>query len=214
MTLGTFLASYGYLALLIGTFLEGETILVLGGVAAHQGYLKLTGVILSAFAGSLMGDQLFFFLGRRHKDYILRKRPGWQSKIDRVNRLVERYENITILAFRFLYGLRSVTPFVLGMSGVRTAKFIILNCCGALLWAVAVAVAGYLFGSAVEIFLGEIKHYEKFVLAGVASLGAVVWLYHLWRQRRRMSPLANKVSSSQEIRSGEPGQRPRQSTDK
>ena len=99
MTLGTFLASYGYLALWLGTFLEGETILVLGGVAAHQGYLKLTGVILAAFAGSFMGDQLFFFLGRRHSDYILRKRPGWQHSIDRVNLLLARFENTTILIF-------------------------------------------------------------------------------------------------------------------
>ena len=205
MTLSTFLASYGYLALLLGTFLEGETILVLGGIAAHQGYLKLTGVILSAFAGSLMGDQLFFFLGRRHKDYILKKRPAWQIRIERVSRLVARYENITILIFRFLYGLRSVTPFVLGMSGVRTAKFIILNCCGALLWAVVVAVAGYLFGNVLEGLLGEIKHYEKFVLAGVASMGGVLWMYHFWRQRRRISTLSKEASSSQEIRHGEPG---------
>ena len=39
--------------LLIGTFLEGETILMLGGLAAHMGYMDVTGVILAAFAGSL-----------------------------------------------------------------------------------------------------------------------------------------------------------------
>ena len=51
---------YGYAAIVIGTFLEGETILVLAGLVAHQGYLKLTGVITAAFLGSLCGDQLFF----------------------------------------------------------------------------------------------------------------------------------------------------------
>lgn len=59
----TFLQTYGYWAILIGTFLEGETILVLGGLAAHMGYMDLTGVILTAFAGSLCGDQLFFLPG-------------------------------------------------------------------------------------------------------------------------------------------------------
>ena len=52
--------NYGYLAILIGTLLEGGTILVLGGFTAHQGYLALPWVILAAFAGSLCGDQLFF----------------------------------------------------------------------------------------------------------------------------------------------------------
>jgi len=55
----TFLQTYGYWDILIGTFLEGETILVLGGLAAHMGYMDLSGVILSAFTGSLCGDQLF-----------------------------------------------------------------------------------------------------------------------------------------------------------
>ena len=53
---------YGYAAVLIGTFLEGETILVIGGLAARLGYLKLQWVIVAAFAGSLAGDQI----GRAH----------------------------------------------------------------------------------------------------------------------------------------------------
>lgn len=61
MELKHLIASYGYFAILIGTFLEGETILVLAGLAAHQGYLDLTGVIFGAFAGSLCGDQFFSF---------------------------------------------------------------------------------------------------------------------------------------------------------
>ena len=52
--------NYGYAAILVGTFLEGETILVLAGLAAQLGYLTLSGVILAAFLGSLSGDQLFF----------------------------------------------------------------------------------------------------------------------------------------------------------
>lgn len=35
------IADYGYLAILIGTFLEGETILALGGLAARMGHLEL-----------------------------------------------------------------------------------------------------------------------------------------------------------------------------
>ena len=60
MDLQSIIENYGYAAILIGTFLEGETILVLAGLAAHQGYLVLSWVILAAFVGSLCGDQLFF----------------------------------------------------------------------------------------------------------------------------------------------------------
>ena len=76
MTIDSFIENYGYLAILVGTFLEGETILILAAFAAHRGYMHLEWVIAAAFAGSLCGDQLFFFLGRRHSERFLKKRPG------------------------------------------------------------------------------------------------------------------------------------------
>ena len=60
--------SYGYLAVAIGTFLEGETILALGGLAAHRGYLSFRDVVIVALLCGFAGDQFFFFLGRYHGD--------------------------------------------------------------------------------------------------------------------------------------------------
>jgi membrane protein DedA with SNARE-associated domain len=46
--------------LLSAPFFEGETILILAGLAAHQGYLSLPEVIAAACLGSFCGEQLFF----------------------------------------------------------------------------------------------------------------------------------------------------------
>ncbi|MCX7016875.1 MAG: DedA family protein, partial [Candidatus Sumerlaeota bacterium] len=70
------LSTYGYLALFIGTFLEGETILIIAGVAASEGLLDIQWAILSAFAGSLLGDQLLFFIARYHGDWLLSRLPS------------------------------------------------------------------------------------------------------------------------------------------
>jgi membrane protein DedA with SNARE-associated domain len=80
MDLQNIIETCGYAAILIGTFLQRETILVLAGRAAHQGYLMLTGAILAAFFGSLCGDQLFFYLGRKHSQAVLSRRPAWKQK--------------------------------------------------------------------------------------------------------------------------------------
>lgn len=192
MTLAYFLSHYGYLALLVGTFLEGETILVLGGLAAHQGYLTLTGVILSAFAGSLMGDQLFFYLGRRRGASMLKKSPGWQKKIARVNQLAARYESAVIVLFRFVYGFRTITPFVMGMGHVRVVKFFILNSTGAILWAAMVGTGGYLFGTAVEAVIGDLRSVEKWLLLLVAAVGGLVWLIRVLRARRSRKHSGNE----------------------
>jgi membrane protein DedA with SNARE-associated domain len=197
MTLETLMDTYGYLTIFIGTFLEGETILVLGGFAAHRGYLALSGVILAAFVGSLCGDQLFFYLGRRHGQTILARRPLWKTRVEKVHRLLERFHSPLILAFRFLYGLRTVAPFVIGMSTVKARKFLLLNSIGALVWAIAVGTGGYLFGHALEIAIGNIKHYEKEVLILVAAIGGLIWIYHFYHRRHKPPAAGN---SSQKYR--------------
>jgi membrane protein DedA with SNARE-associated domain len=185
MTLETLIDTCGYLTVFIGTFLEGETILVLGGFAAHRGYLALPGVILAAFIGSLSGDQLFFYLGRRHGQTILARRPLWKIRVEKVHLLLARFHSPLILAFRFLYGLRTVAPFVIGMSTVKAKKFLILNSIGALIWAIAVGTGGYLFGHAIEIIIGNIKHYEKEVLILIAVGGSLFWIFHFYRRRHK-----------------------------
>jgi membrane protein DedA with SNARE-associated domain len=184
MTVENWINTYGYWAILFGTFLEGETVLILGGFAAYQGYLKLPWVILAAFVGTLSGDQLFFYIGRKYGSRILASRPAWQVRVDRVKGLLERFQDYLILLFRFLYGLRMLTPFVLGFSRVPRARFLLLNTVGALVWAIAVGTGGFLFGHALGVLMGDLKRYETLILGLVILTGIVVWMIHGYRRRR------------------------------
>ncbi len=184
MSLESLIESYGYLALVVGTFFEGETVLVLGGFLAHQGYLELPWVILAAFAGSLAGDQLLFFLGRKHGPYFFRRLPSLRASIEMVSSKLHRYQTLLILGFRFVYGFRTVTPFAIGMSPVPSMKFVILNAISALLWASAIGTAGYLFGKALETLLGDIRRYELEVMAGILIVGAAIWTVRFLRKRK------------------------------
>ena len=123
--------NYGYIAVFIGTFLEGETVVILAGFAAHRGYLALPLVMAAAFAGTFIGDQLYFYLGRRHSLLLMRLHPRWEPRIARVLQLVRRYRILIILGFRFIYGIRTVTPFALGMGEVPARIFVPLNFLGA-----------------------------------------------------------------------------------
>ena len=185
MTLSQLIGSYGYAAILIGTFLEGETILVVGGFVAHQGYLHLIGVILAAFIGSLAGDQLFFLIGRRYGHRFLARRPQWRPRVARVHALLERNYLWLIVSFRFFYGLRTITPFALGTSNVPGRSFLVLNAVGALVWAVSFATAGYLFGAAVKHFVAGAERYEILLMGGIAAAGFLLWLGHRLRGRLR-----------------------------
>jgi membrane protein DedA with SNARE-associated domain len=63
-------------------------------------------------------------------------------------------------------------------------RFLVLNFLGASLWAVSVAVSGYLFGHVVELVLGKLKRYELTLFVLVALLGAMVWSVHWFRNRQ------------------------------
>lgn len=185
MSLEQLVADWGYLALFVGTFLEGETIMVLSGLAAKRGFLELHWVMLIGGAGSLLGDQFFFFLGRRHRNLPVVRFPTLRDKMVRAGHLLDRHRVPVMLGFRFLYGLRAVLPYVIGAGPVRIPTFMFLNFLGAVIWAVCVAWGGYALGAALEAFLGKLKHYELAIFGGLAGLGFLVWLVSNWRARRR-----------------------------
>lgn len=187
MNLQQLIIDYGYWALFIGTFLEGETILVIAGFLAHSGYLQLPWVMSAAFLGTFAGDQTFFYLGRYKGIAFLEKRPLWHSKTDKVFDLLHRHQIKVVLGFRFLYGVRNVTPFVIGASRMHPGKFFLLNGLGALIWALAVAYLGFKFGDVAESMLGEIKHYEVQVLLILMAIGMLLFWRstHMAKQARK-----------------------------
>jgi len=184
MSLTALIATYGYYAVFLGAFIEGETVLLLGGIAAHRGYLDLYWVMAAAFVGSCLGDQMYFFLGRRYGHAILARFPALQPRAHQAQQLVERYHAPLILALRFLYGLRTIGPMVIGMSTVPALQFVVLNALGALVWTVAVAAAGYAFSNVLETLMPQIRHYEEYLFIGVLAAGVVVWL--LTRKKRSL----------------------------
>lgn len=185
MSLEELISTYGYAAIGIGTFLEGETILILGGFAAHRGYLELPWVIFYAFLGTISGDQLFYYIGRVKGMSVIEKRPHWKARSEKALGLLNRYQVWLIIGFRFIYGLRTVTPFLIGASNYSPTRFMIFNMVGAFLWSVIIGVLGYLFGSALEIMIADIKKYELLVFVVLAIIGTIIWLIHFQLTRKK-----------------------------
>jgi membrane protein DedA with SNARE-associated domain len=180
--------TYGYLGLFLGTFFEGETILIVGGFTAHLGYLKLPWVMLFAFLGAFSGDQLFFFIGRYKGRTLLSRFPKLQIRVDKVHKAIERYHDLIILGFRFVYGIRILTPFVLGLDkGVKVRRFLVFNTLGALIWSVAVSLGGFFSGAALQILIEDIRHYELEAILGMCLIGLTLWAIHRYRGQRSLN---------------------------
>jgi membrane protein DedA with SNARE-associated domain len=184
-TIAKLIEAYGYLFVFAGTFLEGETVLLAAGFAAHQGLLDFRLVIAVAFIGGTLGDQLAFLLGRWKGNALIERVPALARHAPRVHRLMERYNVLLIMIVRFLYGLRIAGPVIMGSSRIPLLRFALLNMIAAAIWAVLVAGVGYVFGAATESVLSHIKHIEVIALLVILALGFAAWIWHYQRDRKR-----------------------------
>ena len=180
MSFDQLLADYGYLAVFAGSLLEGETILVLAGFAAHQGYLSLQVVLAIAFAGGTLGDQIFYWLGRTWGQALLDRLPRSEDRVAQVKKLLERHDAPLIVGIRFMYGLRIIGPIAIGTTDVSPWRFAGFNMLGAAIWAPLVAGAGYLFGDALGLLDVDVKHFESVVLALIVGVAVAFSLLRRW----------------------------------
>jgi len=105
---------YGYVATFAGSVIEGESLLILSGLAAHRGYLSFPLVVLVGALGGAIGDMAFFLLGRYYGSALLARFPRFAPAADHVHAMIERHPVATILAVRFMYGLRTAGPAIIG----------------------------------------------------------------------------------------------------
>jgi membrane protein DedA with SNARE-associated domain len=184
MTPELLLHKFGYLAVFVGTFLEGETILVMAGFFAERGYLKLPLVIITACSGAYVGHVFWFFLGRKQGVKLLDKFPRMKRHFGKGIRLFERYGAPAIFITQWLYGLRITCAVIIGISKVSTIKFLIYEALTCIVWAIIIGTAGYYFGRAVERVLGRAAHIEKYGLLVLVVAGIGIWAYHKWKEKR------------------------------
>lgn len=174
-----------YLITFAWTFVEGETFVLFAAFAAAQGLLNAPLLLLAAWLGSFCGDQCYFWVGRTFGQKVLARRPKWQARVDRVLGILRRNDAWFILTFRFIYGVRNVSSFAIGISGVGWLRFLILNLIAALIWAVAFVGAGYLSGRAMHHALGDYAQQFSVAMLGILAAVAVIgWIVYRIRRKR------------------------------
>jgi len=187
MSIEGLVAHYGLIALFVGAGLEGEAVVVAGGLLAHQGLVPLYGAMIAAAAGSFVADQSWFYLGRRFREARLVRKIRAQAAFARAVAALERHPIGFIFAFRFIYGLRTVSPIAIGTSAVPGRTFLPVNATAAAIWGSVFTLVGYVFGQNFERFFGRFTphgHQWLWIAAALIAIGALIGAWHLWQRRR------------------------------
>jgi membrane protein DedA with SNARE-associated domain len=180
-----FIAKYGYMAIAVGTFLEGETTVLLGGIFSKLGYMELKRVMFWAFVGTLAGDCTFFLLGKLLKRNIIERYDFLRSKVPLANRIIKRYGNHIIFFVRFFVGVRGIILSLLGCTDLRKRTFLLYSTLSSLLWSLLVGLIGYSFGNVVYILVSDIKRYEKFIVPTILVAVFIVIMIYRYVMKKR-----------------------------
>jgi membrane protein DedA with SNARE-associated domain len=194
-----YLEIHGYWVLFIGTFLEGEAILLLAGFLAFQGYLNIIGVICTAWAGSFLGDQCYFYVGRFKGKGLLRRFHSIARKFRAALRMIEKYGNYVAFISRFTYGFRIVLPIILGITNLAPRTFLWINLASALTWAAVFSLGGYLFGKSASLLLDNVSNYEHYLVLALFGFICAAWCVHAWHAWKLKKPARERLARMRAI---------------
>lgn len=182
-----------YLITLLGSFVEGESVILTASALAYKyEQISLINLMMIAFAGSLAADQILFFVGRHYGPRIIETRPSLKKASSRVFYHLHRHSTLFILSFRFIYGIRTASPIIIGAAGVSIKRYAILNVIAAFIWSILSCSVGYMIGyffaDDIEAFITTLGQNMKYTAIGAISLavaiGVCVYLYRRYKQQK------------------------------
>jgi len=160
----------------------GETLVIIGGVAAGQGTQALWLVIAAGAVGAFLGDNLAYLLGRRFSDRV----NAWadqsvtrRARLDAADRQIKIRGGMLLITARFIPGGRTILTVSSGLTGQPWRWFALWVATATTIWASYAALLGFFFGQTFED-----NHTLAFWLAFAAALTitalieVVRWLRH------------------------------------
>jgi membrane protein DedA with SNARE-associated domain len=177
----------------LGLPLPEDIALITGGFLAAMGPPHGVGsvwfMMVVGLLGIVVGDSIIFKAGHDYGDALLHTRLGKhipEKRVEKVRALFVRHGSKMIMVARFLPGIRAVTYFVAGTSGVRYWVFLTYDGLAALISAPLWVWLGYWMGRrhAIRRAYAMAKEFQL-VLIGVAAVAALsTVLYYLVTNRR------------------------------
>ncbi|MFD8840224.1 DedA family protein [Streptomyces griseofuscus] len=149
---GLLLIVFAESGLLIGFFLPGDSLLFTCGllITSHQLDFPLWGAIALICVAAILGDQAGYMFGKKVGPSLFNRpdsRLFKQENVVKANEFFEKYGPKSLILARFVPVVRTFTPIIAGVSGMRYRSFLIFNVIGGTLWGAGVTLLGSWLGN-------------------------------------------------------------------
>lgn len=186
----SFIREFGYYAVFLFACIEGELAVLTAGFLCRQGLMTLQGVIFAAFLGTMITEQVLYFVGRIYGMKLIEKYPKLKEKSGKVLEFLRKYDSAFIFGCRFVYGIRNISPIMIGAANIPPLKYSALNIPAAFVWAVIVAGVGYMFANVLEKAKDNLQYVQYAALA--ILLSALFYFINKRRRKRKLKKQKGK----------------------
>lgn len=135
-------------------FLPGDSLLFASGMlaAAFPNDVNLFLVLILLWIAAVLGDTVNYSIGKYFGEKLIRqtifgKRIIKDQDIEKTEAFFNKYGAKTIIVARFIPIVRTLAPFVAGISKMHYGNFIQYNIIGGTIWVFGLTLAGYFLGN-------------------------------------------------------------------
>ena len=182
--LKSIISEWGYVAVFLGSLVEGESVILTASAMAEWGLLNIYTIFWIAFTVSAFADQTLFFIGRHYGPSLFDRYPKVKPGADRAFKMLHKYDFWFIFFFRFVYGIRTISPVVIGAGGIKPSRFIPINIAAAFIWAAVSCWGGYMLGDVMQDIFDHFYDIQRYIVYGVVALVVLIGGYRLWKRKK------------------------------
>lgn len=180
------LSDWGYWLVFFGSMVEGEVILLSASAASALGYLDIHKVFIIAFCTTVCADQGLFFLGRHiGTDWLVHRIPKLEKARTKAFELLHKMDIFFIFSFRFIYGIRTISPLIIGSAKVKPIRFIICNIISGLTWAGLSCWLGYSIADTISDGVFNFKDLVLWTTVILVVIFGIIYLTSFFRNRKK-----------------------------
>jgi len=192
-----FVEQYGYWAVFIWTFIEGESVFIAAAALAAAGLLAPWKVIVVAACGAYVGHIVFFAIGRWKGIAVIEAAPFLKRHYAKANTVLDHYAHWSIFIFQYLYGTRLVAAILFGCSSISFVRFALLQIVNCLTWSLVIYTVGHLLG------IAGIAILHRFGIVGLIAVLAAALLIGGWAYVRYGHRHVRKHLADQDDKNGD-----------
>ncbi len=181
------ISQYGLWVIFFGMILEGTIMIIVTGILCYLGMISFSSALLVSIIGAIVGDQIWYFIGRKYSIYFLKKFPRLKHRIFKLKSSIFNKGYLLAFSSRFIYSAAIIFPIALGSYKYNYKKFTFFDALGVIIWSLIGILFGYIFGNSAEYMFGEITKIWHFILLIIISISIVYILKYYYTHKKNLN---------------------------